>query len=290
MPESSASTWDAAAAIADCPTVPWVGTVWRYHATRYAGNDPGGSLRVSGRFNRGTDRFPPHETWAVLYTSLGPHVALGERLRHTTPSTLSLLANQRQSRLRVEFQAVLNLCAQSGCSDLNVAGIDMNALCHPTHYARTQEIARVARERVEALLVPSCTQFPEGNLIIFPDRRRSDSSITVEDTVDPDLFVNWENPFDEFNPVHPMTPTHHSVGELRHRPLRHHGGTSRTGATRARRNAGNTMRSRHRLGQDRLTVAPSSRHTFRVGSRSGPTRRAGSFHAATFTTGDQCAG
>lgn len=193
MAECSASTWDAVSAIAHCQTMPWAGLVWRFHSTRYAGDDPGGSLLVSGRFNRGTDRFAPPDTWSALYTSLGPQVALGERLRHTTPSTLSKLANQRQSRLKVELQAVLNLCAASGCAHLNVAGIDLNDLCRPTDYTQTQEIARVARERVEALLVPSCTQFPEGNLIIFPDCLRSRSVVVVEDSVDPDLFIDWEN-------------------------------------------------------------------------------------------------
>lgn len=195
MAEGSASTWDAASAIANCPTMPWTGLVWRYHATRYAGDDPAGSLLVSGRFNRGKDQFPEAETWAALYTSRGPHVALGERLRHTTPATLSRLANQRQSRLRIQLQSVLNLCSPSGCAELNVPQLGLDELCRPADYAKTQEIARVARKHVEALLVPSCTQFPEGNLIIFADRLRMGSVVTVEDTVDPDLYIDWENPF-----------------------------------------------------------------------------------------------
>lgn len=73
------STWDAAAAMRDCPVRPWAGEVWRCHRRKYPGNDAGGSARTTGRFNRGTDKYDAHETWPDLYTGLAPQVALGER-------------------------------------------------------------------------------------------------------------------------------------------------------------------------------------------------------------------
>jgi hypothetical protein len=112
------STWDVSAAIKNCPAQPWSGQVWRCHSRKYAGDDAGGSLKTTGRFNRGADKFATHETWSALYTSLALHVALGERLRHTTSSSLRTLANQRLSRLHVKLQAVLILCAGSGCAEL----------------------------------------------------------------------------------------------------------------------------------------------------------------------------
>lgn len=193
MAAGSSSLWDATAAIAHCSTQPWTGRVWRYHADKYNGTDARGSLKTTGRFHRGADQFPATEIWMALYTSLGPEVALGERIRHTDSSTLRKLANQRQSQLRVELQAVLNLCAASGCADLNVVGLDKAGMCQPADYEKPQQIARAARTRVEALLVPSCTNFPEGNLIVFPDRLLPGSILVVEDTVDPDLFIDWDS-------------------------------------------------------------------------------------------------
>jgi hypothetical protein len=185
--------WNATAAILDCPVQPWSGMVWRCHARKYAGDDAGGSLRTTGRFNRGSDRFGPDETWPALYTGLALHVALGERLRHTTPATLSALGNQRLSRLRVSLQTVLILCAPSGCVEVGIAGLDGDNLCQPANFETTHHIALLARDLAEALMIPSCTRFPEGNLIVFPDLLREGSTIAVEETQDPDLFIDWGN-------------------------------------------------------------------------------------------------
>lgn len=46
------STWDATAAVRACPLEPWVGSVWRVHASRFAGDSSDGSFKVSGRFER----------------------------------------------------------------------------------------------------------------------------------------------------------------------------------------------------------------------------------------------
>jgi hypothetical protein len=185
------SARDAIAAIRDCPVQPWTGEVWRCHSRKYRGDDPGGSIRTTGRFHRGPDKFPVSESWPALYTGLALHVALGERLRHTTPETLSQLGNQRISRLRVELQAVLVLCAPAGCAETGIDGLELETLCDPVDYRRCQQIAVIAREVAEALIIPSCTRFAEGNLVIFPDRLLPESSILVEETQDPDLFIDW---------------------------------------------------------------------------------------------------
>jgi hypothetical protein len=191
--EAGPSSWSVAAALAACRTIGWSGEVWRCHGRAYPGDSAAGSPKVSGRFNRGRDKFPAGETWAALYTSLGQHVALGERIRHTTPRSLAQLGNQRISRLRLDLQAVLDGCALSGCTDLGIAGLSYDDLCHPRDYSRTQEVARIVQESFEALLIPSCTRFPEGNLIVFPDRLRQGSTILLIDSLDPDLFVDWDS-------------------------------------------------------------------------------------------------
>jgi hypothetical protein len=91
------------------------------------------------------------------------------------------------------LSVVLVACASTGCSDLAVPGLTRIDLCYPTDYTKTQELALAARDSVEAILIPTCTNFPEGNLIIFPDRLRPTSSIHLLDSQDPDLFVDWEN-------------------------------------------------------------------------------------------------
>lgn len=193
MAPTGPTFWDAVASVAACPVTPWAGDVWRCHGRRYPGDSAAGSFKVSGRFHRGADRFPVEERWPALYTSLGQHVALGERIRHTTPDALAALADQRISRLRVELQVVLVACAPSGCAHLAVPGLTDEELCHPSDYTRTQAFAGAARESVEALLIPSCTRFPEGNLIVFTDRLRRNSRLAVTASQDPDLFVDWAN-------------------------------------------------------------------------------------------------
>ena len=185
------TSWDATAAVNACRTIPWSGEVWRCHGRAYPGDSAAGSLTVTGRFNRGRDRYPAHDTWPALYAALAQHVALGERIRHTTPEALRSLGNQRISRLSIDLHVVLVACAPSGCADVGVPGLSWEDLRHPADYTKTHEFARVARGSVEALLVPTCTRFPEGNLIIFPDRLLPRSGVHLLDSQDPDLFVDW---------------------------------------------------------------------------------------------------
>ena len=188
------SAWDEAVAAGACPIVAWSSEVWRCHIRRYPGDDAGGSLRATGRYNRGSDRFPIEATWPALYTALAQHIALGERLRHTTPAALSRLSEQRISRLSVRLHIVLDCCAAPDCIEPAVPGLTQADICRPGDYRATHSFASAARLRgVEGLLIPSCTRFRGGNLIIFPDLLRLESNVALTDSEDPDLIVDWDS-------------------------------------------------------------------------------------------------
>jgi hypothetical protein len=50
-------------------------------------------------------------------------------------------------------------------------------------------VDKIARRRVEGLLVPSATRLPDDVLIIFPDNMRPTSSIAVVEIIDPVLYI-----------------------------------------------------------------------------------------------------
>ena len=86
---AAADDWNAERAIIACAVGPWSGRAWRIHDRKYLPDDSAGSLKVSGRFNRGLDQFPSEQTWSVLYLALGRDVALAEMIRHLRPELLS---------------------------------------------------------------------------------------------------------------------------------------------------------------------------------------------------------
>jgi RES domain len=196
----SQPNWDPNAAVAQCPLVPWVGEVWRSHARRYAGDNPGGSLATTGRYHKGLDYFPEHEVWPALYTSLAVHIALGERIRHTPEVHLQRLRQLRISHLAVELQAVLNACESIDCLSPVIPGLTIENICKVSpakgrdalvsSYEQTHAFAQAARVlKIEGLLIPSCTKFRGGKLIVFSDLLRPGSRITVLSTEDPELYT-----------------------------------------------------------------------------------------------------
>lgn len=173
-----------------CPIGPWSGEAWRCHSRRYLGDDPGGSIKATGRYHRGRDRNAEFESWPALYAALAPHIALAEMLRHTR--ALSELATKRITRLRIALSAGLDGTPFIGGNSTNTFAIA--DLCRPADYALTHAIAQAARARgAEALLMPSCTRLAGTILVIFPDRLRAGSSISVLATEDPDLFIDWNS-------------------------------------------------------------------------------------------------
>jgi RES domain-containing protein len=171
----------ADAVVASRPRIEWQGRVWRVHHRRYAATDPGGSLRVSGRYNRGRDRYPLAECWPALYTALAPEVALAEIVRHVTPATLPALANRCLSEVEASLSDVLDARAASG--------IPTPGLLDDYEYAVPQELACAAiAAGSEALLVPSATTLGD-NLIVFVSRLARASTLTVVETRDTHLYV-----------------------------------------------------------------------------------------------------
>jgi hypothetical protein len=175
--------WDAEAAIAACAISPWQGSAWRGHRRKYVATDPGGSRKVSGRYNRGLDQFPADQVFAALYLGLGRDICIGEILRHISPVRLSQLTDYRFSELRLELEVVLD------CRDVTALGLAPADLWHDTDYRIPQHLAAAALTRdVEGMLVPSATRLGD-NLIVFPDHLRAGSQIVVEGFVDPHLYV-----------------------------------------------------------------------------------------------------
>lgn len=175
--------WDAAAAIAGCRQSPWGGSAWRAHKRKYLPTDPGGSLNVSGRYNRGLDQFPADHVWPALYLSLGPDICLGEILRHITPALLPALNGYRLSELTLELGVVLD------CRDPASMGLTLEDFCDETDYRLTQAIAMAAIALgAEAILVPSATCLG-NNLILFSTNLLPTSRLTVVTSRDPRLYV-----------------------------------------------------------------------------------------------------
>lgn len=175
--------WDAHAAVANCPVIRWHTPVWRAHNRRYNATDPGGSLKVSGRYHRAADRFGPNEVWAALYTGTTYGVCLGEILRHLPAAEfVTYLRTYRLSRLEVRLAAVLD------ARNLSCCGLTPAMLLDDPTYEVGQTLAAAAIGRsCEGLLVPSATQLPDPVLVLFPQRFGPDALVRVLDWVDPAL-------------------------------------------------------------------------------------------------------
>ena len=105
--------WDAGTAVAGSPAVAWQGRVWRMHKRRYRADDPGGARKVSGRYNRGLDRFEEEGSFPALYLATAPEICLGEVYRHITPELLPALNDFRLSELSVEVGSCWTAAAPS---------------------------------------------------------------------------------------------------------------------------------------------------------------------------------
>lgn len=171
------------------PVVAWSGNVWRTHGRRFAATDPGGALRLSGRYHRGRDLFPAGAAFPALYTSAGPEIATWEMIRHSRRSTAVAMwqrfTNVDISRLHVSLQSTLDL------RDPTVAGLSVADLTGDD-YSLTQAIGSAAvASGHEGLLVPTATGVGEPgadfNVVIFTDNLRPGSIMVVLDTRSPNL-------------------------------------------------------------------------------------------------------
>jgi hypothetical protein len=131
-----------------------------------------------------------------LYLALRTHIALGEVTRHITPDHVSRLQDQyRLTEFWVEVQNVLDCCADEDRRESGILGLSTDEVCRinalqlgvPT---LTQQLAAVAYEQgLEGLLVPSCTRFSGGNLVIFPTNLQPGSRVRIVRAEDPVLYV-----------------------------------------------------------------------------------------------------
>lgn len=170
--------------------VTWSGHAWRFHNRRYDATSAGGSIKVTGRYHRGQDRFPVAQSWPALYLALAPHLALAERVRHTTPELLRLLNDQRLSLLSIGLHAVLDCCAAPSCIDLAIPELTRDDVCRPRDFQISHELALAARAlNVEGMIVPSCSRLSGGNLVLFPDRLREGSAVRLLASEAPELYV-----------------------------------------------------------------------------------------------------
>jgi RES domain-containing protein len=161
----------------------WEEKAWRLHGSRYAPRDPGGSYRISGRYNRGRDYFGEDAVFPALYLATAPEVALGEKQRHLTSGNLPQMRNQVLSEFRVWLKAVYDL------SNPEEFGIVRKDLMDDHDYAFPQSLSAALRDRgAEAFLVPSATLLG-ANLVVFPDRLRDGSSLEVVDSRETRLYV-----------------------------------------------------------------------------------------------------
>lgn len=177
------SPWKANRAIDACTHGPWAGTVWRIHDRKYSPVDPAGSLKVSGRFNRGLDRFPVEQTWSVLYLAIERDVALGELIRHLSPDLLSRLKSKRLTELHLDLAQVVD------CRDLVRLDLPPDGLFDDRDFRIPQEPAKAALDKgFEAMFVPSATLLGD-NLIVFDRNLQKSSRIEVVTSIDPRLLA-----------------------------------------------------------------------------------------------------
>jgi RES domain-containing protein len=175
---------DLAASLERARIAPWRGAAWRFHRARFAAEDSSGSLRVSGRYNRGLDLFQRDETWPALYLGLGRDVCIGEIVRHSTAETLPYLNDYLLSTLELKLSAVLD------CRDLAGVGLEERRILQDTDLRPAQALAAAAIAMgSEALLVPSATRLGD-NLIVFTATLRPDSNIQVAKSEPARLYVD----------------------------------------------------------------------------------------------------
>lgn len=175
--------WDVVAAIRRCERSAWQGDAWRIHRERYRADDPGGSLRASGRYHRGIDLFPLDRVFAALYLALSPETALAELIRHVTPDLIPALNSYRLTRLSLLLDDVFDL------RDPNRLGIEMDALCSDRDHDLTWALGQAAFESgAEAILIHSATRLGD-NLVVFPANLQTESRIELLDFRHPRLYV-----------------------------------------------------------------------------------------------------
>jgi len=147
---------------------PWGGTVYRSHGPTWPGDDPGGSLLTSGRWNVGADSTSGRPAFPVLYTATSAYVATWERLRHLQQDSVASIQRGLRmaiSRLEVALPSVLDL------RDPTSLGVPPETFVG-NDYEVTQLVASAAYEEgLAGLLVPTATGVgaaeDDHNVVVF---------------------------------------------------------------------------------------------------------------------------
>jgi hypothetical protein len=140
-------------------------------------------LLYSGRYQRAPDLFPKAETWPALYLSLAAEISVAEVVRHLSLDMVTRLNRLRLSQLEVGLSRVVD------CRSAARLGLEEGELIQDFDYSTTQAIGAAAIARgAEAILVPSATGLGD-NLVVFPDRLRASSRMSIIGSRDPRLFV-----------------------------------------------------------------------------------------------------
>jgi hypothetical protein len=167
--------WNPQRILQGLQAVPWSGRAFRVHDRKYPAADPGGSLRVPGRY---------HIDRPTLYLAVTKAIALGERQRHLDAALLPRLATIRITELAVSLDVVLD------CRDPSVLRVQLADLLHDQDFDVPRAIGAAARGlNVEAILVPSATLIDAhaGNLVVFTENLRATSRLEVVRFEDPRL-------------------------------------------------------------------------------------------------------
>lgn len=163
----------------------WEGKAWRLHSARYAPGDPGGSYRISGRYNRGTDFFGEHAVFSALYLATSPQVSLGEKQRHLTSDNLIQMKDQVLSEFHVRLQAVYDL------SEPERLGINTGDLIDDRDLDLPRSLSAALRDLgAEAFLVPSATLLGT-NLVVFPDLLTDGSTFELSKSQEARLYAEY---------------------------------------------------------------------------------------------------
>lgn len=167
--------WDARHVLSALQAISWEGPTWRVHDRKYPPADPGGSLRVPGRYHTG---------WPTLYLARTKAIALGERQRHLDAALLQRLATIRITRIDVVLEAVLD------CRDPALLGVTLEDLIDDRDFEVPRALGAAAVALgVEGLLVPTATRIDvrAGNLVVFPANLRASSCLEPGPFEDPRL-------------------------------------------------------------------------------------------------------
>lgn len=133
---------------------------------------------VSGRFHLAANESSGEDPWPALYLALDLAVSIGEVQRNLSTGDWDSI---QLTEIAVDLEAVVD------CRDLVGIGIDPELLFDDWDFSAGQAVARAVRDAgAEGMLVPSATRLGD-NLILFPNRLRTGSTLTVVRTVEPDL-------------------------------------------------------------------------------------------------------